>query len=264
MEASDDSPLFGFITAEIVEMNLVNGDDLMQARKATTDSTLDENRTTALALGKRARGAHPTARDWVVVALLLVFFTLNFADKASLGFGASQITADLGIGDAEYGLLSSGFFWLFAAGAVGIGAIFRWINLLWAAPILMLAWVATMIPLRMETSFLVLFVSRMALGFFEGPAHALCQGIGALRFPPRKRALAGSIVNAGSSLGSDLQHATCVGASFSISPIFRPAKPPLQTPPAAPSPKSPALYRFMGTLVLTAPDRRASSRQIRP
>lgn len=201
MEASDDSPLFGFITAEIVEMNLVNGDDLMQARKATTDSTLDENRTTALAPGKRARGANPTARDWVVVALLLVFFTLNFADKASLGFGASQIKADLGIGDAEYGLLSSGFFWLFAAGAVGIGAIFRWINLLWAAPILMLAWVATMIPLTMETSFLVLFVSRMALGFFEGPAHALCQGIVALRFPPRKRALAGSIVNAGSSLG---------------------------------------------------------------
>lgn len=145
--------------------------------------------------------AAPTRRDWVIVVLLLVFFTLNFADKASLGFAASQIKADLGVGDAEYGLLSSGFFWLFAAGAVGIAALFRWINLLWAAPVLMLAWVATMIPLTMETSFLVLFMSRMALGFFEGPAHALCQGIVALRFPPEKRALAGAIVNAGSSVG---------------------------------------------------------------
>ena len=137
--------------------------------------------------------AAPTRRDWVIVVLLLVFFTLNFADKASLGFAATQIKADLGVGDAEYGLLSSGFFWLFAAGAVGIAALFRWINLLWAAPVLMLAWVATMIPLTMETSFLVLFMSRMALGFFEGPAHALCQGIVALRFPPERIAVEGSV-----------------------------------------------------------------------
>lgn len=150
---------------------------------------------------KPSVGITPTRRDWVIVALLLVFFTLNFADKASIGFSATQIKTDLGIGDSEYGLLSSGFFWLFAAGAVGIAALFKWINLLWAAPVLMLAWVATMIPLTMETSFLVLFLSRMVLGFFEGPAHALCQGIVALRFPAEKRALAGAIVNAGSSLG---------------------------------------------------------------
>ncbi|MDK8433420.1 MULTISPECIES: MFS transporter [unclassified Brevibacterium] len=163
--------------------------------------TPPEKAVTGTMRSAHKRGVNPTKRDWVIVGLLLVFFTLNFADKASIGFSASQIKADLAIGDAEYGLLSSGFFWLFAAGAVGIGALFRWVNLLWGAPVLMLAWVATMIPLTMETSFLVLFLSRMALGFFEGPAHALCQGIVAVRFSPQKRALAGSIVNAGSSLG---------------------------------------------------------------
>jgi MFS family permease len=47
----------------------------------------------------------------------------------------------------------------------------------------------------------VLLACRIALGFFEGPAHALCQSIVADRFAPDKRAMAGAVVNAGSSVG---------------------------------------------------------------
>lgn len=77
----------------------------------------------------------------------------------------------------------------------------RWISYKWAAAVLMLTWVASMLPLTVPTTFGVLLVSRIALGFFEGPAHALCQSVVADLFPKEKRAFAGSIVNAGSSVG---------------------------------------------------------------
>ncbi|MFC0448886.1 MFS transporter [Rhodococcus jostii] len=138
---------------------------------------------------------------WGVVVLLFLFFTLNFADKAAIGLGSHQIREDLGLTASQYGLLSSAFFWLFAIGAVVLTAALRKISYTWGAGLLMISWVVTMLPLTVQTSFSVLLACRIALGFFEGPAHALCQSIVADRFSPEKRATAGAVVNAGSSVG---------------------------------------------------------------
>lgn len=140
-------------------------------------------------------------RNWMIVLLLLVFFTLNFADKAAIGLAAPQITEDLGLSASQYGLVASAFFWFFAVGAVVLTLAFKKVGFRWSAAILMIAWVLSMAPLVVPTTFAVLLVSRVVLGFFEGPAHALCQSIVADRFPPEKRAFAGAVVNAGSSLG---------------------------------------------------------------
>ncbi|MEU6663384.1 MFS transporter [Streptomyces sp. NPDC046821] len=143
----------------------------------------------------------PDRRAWGVVILLFVFFTLNFADKAAVGLAAQQIRRDLGLSAGEFGLVGSAFFWLFAVGAVGLSAAMRWISYKWAAAILMVTWLASMLPLTMPTTFGVMLSARIALGFFEGPAHALCQSVVADRFPKEKRAFAGAMVNAGSSVG---------------------------------------------------------------
>ncbi|MDI3406906.1 MFS transporter [Streptomyces cavernicola] len=143
----------------------------------------------------------PDRRAWGIVILLFVFFTLNFADKAAVGLASPQIRRDLGLSAGEFGLVGSSFFWLFAVGAVGLSAAMRWISYKWAAAFLMVTWVASMLPLTMPTTFGVLLASRVALGFFEGPAHALCQSVVADRFPKEKRAFAGAVVNAGSSVG---------------------------------------------------------------
>ncbi|MFW5419941.1 MFS transporter [Nocardiopsis sp. CNT-189] len=140
-------------------------------------------------------------RSWLVIGLLLAFFTLNFADKAAIGLAAPDIKRDLGLTAGQYGLVSSAFFWFFAAGAVLLALTFRRVGFRWSAALLMLAWVASMLPLVVQTTFIVLVVSRIVLGFFEGPAHALCQSIVADRFPPERRAFAGAVVNAGSSVG---------------------------------------------------------------
>ncbi|WP_235916066.1 MFS transporter [Antrihabitans cavernicola] len=140
-------------------------------------------------------------RAWGVVVFMFLFFTLNFADKAAVGLSAHQIRDELGLSAGQYGLLSSAFFWLFAIGAVTLTAVLRKISYTWAAGLLMLAWVMSMAPLTVSVSVGVLMACRITLGFFEGPAHALCQSIIADRFAPDKRATAGAIVNAGSSVG---------------------------------------------------------------
>ncbi|MFD8569776.1 MFS transporter [Streptomyces sp. NPDC057694] len=145
------------------------------------------------------RGVTPADR-WII-GLLLAFFTLNFADKAAIGLAAPDLEKDLGLTASQYGLMSSAFFWLFAAGAVILAVFFRRIGWRWAAGGLMLAWVASMVPLTVPTTVTVVIASRMALGFFEGPAHALCQSVVADRFPAERRAFAGAVVNAGSSVG---------------------------------------------------------------
>ncbi|MDH6287740.1 MFS transporter [Rhodococcus opacus] len=140
-------------------------------------------------------------RAWGIVVLLFLFFTLNFADKAAIGLGSQQIRGDLGLTAGQYGLLSSAFFWLFAVGAVTLTAVLRKISYTWGAGLLMITWIVSMLPLTVQTSFGVLLACRIALGFFEGPAHALCQSIVADRFSPERRATAGAVVNAGSSVG---------------------------------------------------------------
>lgn len=149
----------------------------------------------------RTSGTPTSRRNWGIVVMLLIFFMLNFADKAAIGLASTPIRESMDLSASQYGLLSSAFFWLFAVGAVALTAVFRKISYNWAAGILMITWILTMLPLTTQTTFGVLLASRVALGFFEGPAHALCQSIVHELFPPEKRAAAGAVVNAGSSLG---------------------------------------------------------------
>lgn len=148
------------------------------------------------------KSSTPTSRrNWGIVLMLLIFSMLNFADKAAIGLASKPIRETMDLTASQYGLLSSAFFWLFAAGSVVLTAAFRKISYNWAVGLLMITWVMTMLPLTTQTTFGVLLASRIALGFFEGPAHALCQSIVHSLFPPEKRAAAGAVVTAGTSLG---------------------------------------------------------------
>ncbi|GAA1856851.1 MFS transporter [Paeniglutamicibacter psychrophenolicus] len=157
---------------------------------------------TTILKGTPTRSGTPTTRrNWGIVLMLLIFSMLNFADKAAIGLASKPIRESMDLSASQYGLLSSAFFWLFAIGAVVLTAVFRKISYTWAVGILMFTWILTMLPLTTQTTFGVLLASRIALGFFEGPAHALCQSIVHGLFPAEKRATAGAVVTAGTSLG---------------------------------------------------------------
>ncbi|OUS92607.1 MFS transporter [Rhodococcus sp. NCIMB 12038] len=155
--------------------------------------TLTRN-TTAVAPPSRSRA-------WLVTALLFAFLVLNFADKAVLGFAGLHIQKDLGITPQQFGLVQSAFFWLFAVGAIVLGALSSRIGVRWLLAVLMLIWIVTMVPLLGPVSFGVLLACRVVLGFAEGPAYALATHSVHSWFPPEKRALPGGIVTAGASVG---------------------------------------------------------------
>lgn len=157
--------------------------------------------TTSLRVNVAQPSTPTSRRNWGIVLMLLIFSMLNFADKAAIGLASKPIRESMDLSASQYGLLSSAFFWLFALGAVVLTAAFKRISYNWAVGILMFTWVLTMLPLTVQTTFGVLLASRIALGFFEGPAHALCQSIVHGLFPAEKRATAGAVVTAGTSLG---------------------------------------------------------------
>ena len=149
-------------------------------------------------VAQRRTGA---ARAWLLTFLLVVFLFINYADKAVLAFAGVRIQSDLGISPEQFGLVQSAFFWLFAAGALTLGAVSQRIGLRLMLGILMLVWVASMVPLLGTVSFSVLLVSRLVLGFAEGPAYALATLAVHGWFPAEKRALPAGLVTAGASLG---------------------------------------------------------------
>ncbi|MFW0796815.1 MFS transporter [Gordonia sp. CPCC 205515] len=140
-------------------------------------------------------------RAWLITSLLFAFLLLNFADKAVLGFAGVHIQQDLDITPAQFGLLQSAFFWLFAAGAIVLGALSSRIGMRWLLAAMMLVWIVTMVPLLGPVSFGVLLACRIALGFAEGPAYALATHTVHSWFPAEKRALPSGIVTAGASVG---------------------------------------------------------------
>lgn len=142
-----------------------------------------------------------TRRAPVVVALLFVFMILNFADKAIVGLVGVEMNRDLGITASQFGLVQSSFFWTYAIGAVVGGALLRRIGARWLLAISALLWSVSLIPMIWSESFVVLIISRMLLGFAEGPTAAMAFGVTHSWFTAEKRALPTSFVAAGASMG---------------------------------------------------------------
>ncbi|MGW4355403.1 MFS transporter [Nocardia sp. NPDC004582] len=141
-------------------------------------------------------------RAWIITGLLVVFMLINNADKSVIAFAGVQIQKDLGLSAQQFGLVQSGFFWLFAVGALFFGALASRVNLRWLLAGLVLVWVVTMVPLLGPIGFGTFLICRVVLGFAEGPAFALANHAVHSWFPPEKRATPSSMVSAGASIGT--------------------------------------------------------------
>ena len=161
-----------------------------ESRSATPDPS---------AAPTRNHGTRRTA--WTVTLLVFVFMLLNFADKSVLGFAGVHIMRDLGISPEQFGVVQSAFFWLFAVGALVGGALSSRIDVRWLLVGMMAVWVLTMIPLLTPVGFGVLLVSRIVLGFAEGPAYALTTHAVHSWFPADKRAFPSGVLSSGASVG---------------------------------------------------------------
>jgi MFS transporter, ACS family, D-galactonate transporter len=149
-----------------------------------------------------ARAPSGSIRAWLIVAMLFLFMVINFADKAVFGLAAVPMMHDLNLSPREFGLVGSSFFLLFSLSGIGFGFVANRVQSKWLLALLAVIWSAVQFPLATASVTLpVLIVSRVLLGFGEGPAFPLAQHACYKWFDNARRNVPNTIVQQGSSAG---------------------------------------------------------------
>ena len=141
---------------------------------------------------------------WMMVLLCFLAIAISYVDRANLAIAAPDIQRDLGIGPAEMGLLLSGFFWTYAFMQMPAGWLVDKMGSKVALPFAVGWWsIATALSAGAH-SIATMFGCRLLLGIGEAGAYPACSKIVSQWFRPEQRALATSIFDSGSRVGSAL------------------------------------------------------------
>lgn len=140
-------------------------------------------------------------RAWIVLALLVCLMLVNYADKVVVGLAGVGMKEDLGLDDAEFGVIQSSFFWLFAVGSVLGGWLGGKVRARWLLAGIAALWALSLAPMAAQVGFTTIVACRVLLGFAEGPTTALAMQVAHSWFPAHRRAVPSSIVVAGAGIG---------------------------------------------------------------
>jgi MFS family permease len=128
--------------------------------------------------------------------------TINYADKGVLGLSAKSIMAETHMSSSAYGLIASGFFFLFSVSAAVVGVIIdRWPTK-WVLLAMALIWSIMQLPMLGTVGFATIFASRVVLGAAEGPALPVANHAAYKWFGTADRSMVGAILTLGAPLGS--------------------------------------------------------------
>ncbi|PXY21569.1 hypothetical protein BA062_32190 [Prauserella flavalba] len=139
-------------------------------------------------------------RGWLVVAALVLFMVVNWADRSILGLAAQPMMADLDLTPEQFGFLGSAFFFLFSISGIVVGFLANRISSRWLLFALVCVWSLTQLPIVFTSSLAVVLISRIVLGAAEGPSNGLATHAAYTWFPPEKRGLPTSFITSGSSI----------------------------------------------------------------
>ncbi|WP_223280855.1 MFS transporter [Streptomyces antnestii] len=129
------------------------------------------------------------ARAWGFTGLLMLLYTVNWADKAVYGLVAQPLAEELGLSASRIGFIGSAFFVTLTLGNLIAGLLNKWTALKWSLAILAVGWSIAMLPVVASATFTVLLVSRMLLGFLEGPSGPIIHTALYSWHPSEKRGL---------------------------------------------------------------------------
>ncbi|PTB19202.1 MFS transporter [Trinickia symbiotica] len=141
---------------------------------------------------------------WVVVFLCFLAIAVNYIDRANLAVAAPQIEKALGIGPAQMGLILSGFFWTYAFMQMPFGWFVDRVGARIALPLAVGWWSLFTAATAGVSSVASMFGCRLLLGVGEAGAYPSCAKLVSQWFKPHERALATSIFDSGSRVGSAL------------------------------------------------------------
>lgn len=141
----------------------------------------------------------------LMMAMLVIAYTLNFIDRQIVGILAEPIKQDLGLTDAELGWMGGTAFALFyTALAIPLAMLADRKNRSWIIAIGLALWSGATALCGAAQNFWQLFIARMSVGVGEAagvaPAYSLISDL----YPARQRARALAIFSLGIPLGGAL------------------------------------------------------------
>jgi len=146
------------------------------------------------------------AREWRVLALLVISGFLNYFDRSNLSVGATDIARDLGLSNYHLGLMLSAFFWTYAAAQLlGMaGWLVHRFNVCAILALGFFLWSAATAVTGLARGFAMMFALRLVLGIGESIAYPAYSCILANHYPEHHRGLANALIDAGTKSGPAL------------------------------------------------------------
>lgn len=141
---------------------------------------------------------------WGMIAFLFVLGTINFADKAVIGFASVPMVNELHLSPVQWGLITGGFFWLFSLSSVLVGSWSDRVGTKRVLALLGATWALVQFATLFVVTFPFLLLSRVLLGAGEGPSYGVSLSAASKWLPPERRALGYAIMSLGSAIGPAL------------------------------------------------------------
>jgi MFS transporter, ACS family, glucarate transporter len=147
--------------------------------------------------------APPTRARYLIILVLFLVTTINYADRATLSIVGSDLSRDLGLDAVTLGYLLSAFSWSYVAlqlpggwllDRLGSRRVYRWSLLGWSVFTIAQAGVGLLGAARVAAA--TLFGLRLGLGAAEAPSFPANSRLVAVWFPTAERGLASAIFNA--------------------------------------------------------------------
>ena len=145
----------------------------------------------------------PTRARYLIILILFLVTTINYADRATLSIVGTDLSRDLGLDAVTLGYMLSAFSWSYVAlqlpggwllDRLGSRRVYRWSLLGWSVLTIAQAGVGVLGSIRAAAA--TLFGLRLGLGAAEAPSFPANSRLVAVWFPTAERGLASAIFNA--------------------------------------------------------------------
>ncbi len=145
----------------------------------------------------------PPAR-WTMIILCCLANTINYIDRANLAVAAPIMQRELAIDAAVMGVVLSGFFWTYSVMQLPFGWFADRVGARISLALAVTWWSVFTALTSVARGIATLLGCRLMLGVGEAGAYPSCAKVTANWFPRSERALASSIFDSGSRIGSAL------------------------------------------------------------
>ena len=147
--------------------------------------------------------SHKKTNRAYVLSILVLVYTFNFLDRQIVGILAVPIKADLGLTDAQLGLMGGLAFALFYTGlGIPVAMLADRFSRTWIMTAALATWSAMTAACGLAANFWQLFLARVGVGIGEAGGVAPAYSLIADYFPPGRRARALGIYAFGIPIGS--------------------------------------------------------------